>query len=85
MVFFMLISWNLIFKTPVDDSGLYYPSYVAMIIVQERGIPINQPGLNGMIERLANVPTIGDVVSIAFKYRLDMKYPQFGDVHPLVN
>ena len=32
------------------SSGIILPSILGAIIIQERGIPINQPGFNGMIE-----------------------------------
>ena len=34
------------------SSGIILPSILGITIIQERGIPINQPAFNGMIERL---------------------------------
>ena len=42
-----------VFKSPVGwwlVRGLYYPSYIGDYSHSNRGIPINQPGLNGMRE-----------------------------------
>ena len=36
-----------------DDWGFPYfrkPPYLGIVIVRERGIPVNQPGFNGMME-----------------------------------
>ena len=39
----LMISW-----------GIILPSILGMIIIQERGIPITQPGFNGIIEGFLN-------------------------------
>ena len=45
------------------SSGIILSSILGAIIIQERGIPINQPGFNGMLhdltQRLVNVPFWG--------------------------
>ena len=54
-----------VFKTPVDDQlGDYTTLYIyigdyKIVIIQEPGIPIDQPGFNGMMLRdFEDCPTI---------------------------